>query len=51
MKPHDAFVAVAPPVATVTLGSINEMLGFLGGTVSLAYLIWKWRREACPKKD
>ena len=53
IKPADAVAALTPPVATVTAGQINSGLGVVTGIVSLAYLLWRWRRDylAAQKED
>ena len=45
IKPADAVAAVTPPVATITMSQVNAYLGFVTGIVSLAYLLWRWRRD------
>jgi hypothetical protein len=35
-----------PPVASLTLGHLNSLVGIVGGLLGIAYLIWKWCREA-----
>jgi len=45
-KPSDVIAATAPLVGTVTLGQINEIVGIVGGLLGMAYLIWRWRRDA-----
>lgn len=50
IKPADAVAALTPPVATVTAGQINSGLGVVTGIVSLAYLLWRWRRDFLAAK-
>lgn len=45
IKPADAIAAITPPVATVTAGQINSVLGIVTGLASLGFLFWRWHRE------
>ena len=45
IKPADAVAAITPPVATVTAGQINSLLGIATGIASLAFIFWRWHRE------
>lgn len=48
-KHSDIAVAALPFVGTVTLGAINDLIGIATGLTGIAYLLWKWRREAKQK--
>lgn len=41
----DLLIASIPTVTSTALGSINQVVGILGGLLGIAYLLWKWRRE------
>ena len=45
-KPSDVIAATVPLLGTVTLGQINDLVGIAGGMLGMAYLIWRWRRDA-----
>ena len=45
IKPANAVAAITPPVATVTAGQINSLLGIGPGLASRAFLFWRWHRE------
>jgi hypothetical protein len=42
----DILVAAIPTTASFTLSQINSVIGIIGGLIGIAYLIWKWRKEA-----
>lgn len=42
----DILVAAIPTTASFTLSQINSLVGIIGGLIGIAYLIWKWRKEA-----
>lgn len=42
----DILVAAIPTTASFTLSQINNLVGIIGGLIGIAYLIWKWRKEA-----
>lgn len=49
MPPHitkDLAVAAIPTTATITLSQVNQLFGIIGGALGIAYLIWKWNKEA-----
>jgi hypothetical protein len=48
-KPSDLIAASLPFVGTVTFSAINDVIGIIAGIVGIAYLAWKWRREAKQK--
>ena len=45
-KPSDVIAATIPVLSTVTLGQINDLVGIAGGMIGMAYLIWRWHRDA-----
>ena len=42
----DILTAAVPTAASLTLSQINNVVGILGGLIGIAYLVWKWRKEA-----
>lgn len=46
MKSSDIASAFIPPVAALSLGQINSIVGICGGLLGIAYLLWKWRKES-----
>ena len=42
----DILVAATPTAASLTLSQINSLVGIIGGLIGIAYLIWKWNKEA-----
>lgn len=49
MNPRDLIHATVPTVATITLSQVNDILGTIGAVLGIAYLLWKWMREAREK--
>jgi hypothetical protein len=47
--PKDILTASIPTAATLTLSQIHLVVGIIGGILGIAYLVWKWRREANRK--
>ena len=45
-KPSDVIAATVPLLGTVTLGQINDLVGIAGGMLGMAYLAWRWHRDA-----
>lgn len=43
---RDFATAGVPAVASLTLSQVNSLIGIAGGLLGIAYLIWKWKREA-----
>lgn len=41
----DLISAAVPVTASLTLSQINSIIGIIGGTLGIAYLVWKWIRE------
>jgi hypothetical protein len=50
VTPRDMVAAAAPATATLTLSTINEVLGLFSGVLGIAFLLWKWRREIVQQK-
>ena len=42
----DILTAALPTAASLTLSQINNLVGIIGGLLGIAFLIWKWRKEA-----
>ena len=42
----DLVIASIPTVSATALGQINQVLGIIGTLLGIAYLVWKWSREA-----
>ena len=42
----DILTAAIPTTASFTLSQINSVVGIIGGLIGIAYLIWKWKKEA-----
>jgi hypothetical protein len=49
MKPADFIAATAPAISATILGQINDLIGIVAGILGIAYLLWRWRREAQDK--
>lgn len=45
-RTSDIIAASAAPAAGLTLSHVNGVLTTVSITLGIAYLIWKWRREA-----
>lgn len=50
LTPTDIAIASMPPAAAITLGQVNSIIGIIGGLMGIAYLVWKWRKEAVGRK-
>ena len=46
IAPADLFAAATPPAVGLTLAELNSLLGCISLALGIAYLLWKWRREA-----
>ena len=46
LKTGDLIAAGTPSVAFLTLSQWNQLLGIIGTLLGIAYLVWKWRKEA-----
>ena len=42
--------AATPTIAMVSLSQVNEVAALVGTLLGIAFLLWRWRREA-QKKD
>jgi len=51
LKTGDYIAASIPLMANLTLGDWNALLGVIGTLLGIAYLLWRWRREAQNKND
>ena len=38
--------AATPAAAMVTLSQVNEVAALVGTLLGIAFLLWRWRREA-----
>ena len=38
--------AATPAAAMISLSQINEVAGLIGTLLGIAFLLWRWRREA-----
>ena len=45
----DILTAATPIIAMLSLGQINEIAALIGSVLGIAFLIWRWRREARVK--
>ncbi|EIP96820.1 hypothetical protein OpiT1DRAFT_01245 [Opitutaceae bacterium TAV1] len=45
-KLADCIAAAAPATASLTLDHVNGIIAAVGGLLGIAYLLWKWSREA-----
>ena len=45
-----ALTAATPAAAMVSLSQVNEVAALVGTLLGIAFLLWRWRREA-QKKD
>lgn len=50
VTPRDIVAAAAPATATLTLSTVNEVLGLCSGLLGIAFLLWKWRRELTERR-
>ncbi|RRJ96716.1 hypothetical protein Ga0100231_023310 [Opitutaceae bacterium TAV4] len=46
IKLADYIAAAVPVLASITLDHLNGVIAAIGGLLGIAYLLWKWRREA-----
>ena len=38
--------AATPAAAMISMSQINEVAGLVGTLLGIAFLLWRWRREA-----
>lgn len=41
-----ALTAATPAAAMVSLSQVNEVAALVGTLLGIAFLLWRWRREA-----
>jgi hypothetical protein len=41
--------AATPAAAMVSLSQVNEVAALVGTLLGIAFLLWRWRREAAKK--
>ena len=46
LQAKDYIVAGTPVAASITLSQVNQVAALVGTLLGIAYLLWKWRREA-----
>lgn len=46
LKPGDILAAAAPTVSATVVAQANQIVGMIGSLLGIAYLLWRWRREA-----
>ena len=46
LKPGDIIAAAAPTVSATLVAQANQIVGMIGSLLGIAYLLWRWRREA-----
>lgn len=51
IKPGDIIAAAAPTVSATLVAQANQIVGMIGSLLGIAYLLWRWRREARGGKD
>ena len=42
--------AATPTIAMISLSQVNEVAALIGSLLGIAFLLWRWRREA-KRKD
>lgn len=50
LKPGDIIAAAAPTVSATLVAQANQIVGMIGSLLGIAYLLWRWRREARGSK-
>ena len=46
LQAKDYIVAGTPVAASITLSQVNQVAALVGTILGIAYLLWKWWREA-----
>ena len=41
--------AATPTIAMISLSQVNEVAALVGSLLGIAFLLWRWRREAKEK--
>ena len=49
LKPADIIAAAVPTVSATVVAQANQIVGMIGSLLGIAYLLWRWRREARAK--
>jgi hypothetical protein len=49
LKPADIIAAAVPTVSATLIAQANQIFGLIGSLLGIAYLLWRWRREARAK--
>jgi hypothetical protein len=49
LKPADIIAAAVPTVSATVVAQANQIIGMIGSLLGIAYLLWRWRREARAK--
>jgi hypothetical protein len=49
LKPADVMAASVPTVSATLVAQANQWAGLIGSLLGIAYLLWRWRREARDK--
>lgn len=50
LKPADILAASMPTVSATLVAQANQWAGLIGSLLGIAYLLWRWRREANQDK-
>ncbi len=49
LKPADIIAAAVPTVSATVVAQANQIVRMIGSLLGIAYLLWRWRREARAK--
>lgn len=49
LRPADILAAAVPTVSATVVAQANQWAGLVGSLLGIAYLLWRWRREAQGK--
>lgn len=49
LKPADIIAAAVPTISATLVAQANQIVGMIGSLLGIAYLLWRWRREARAK--
>lgn len=50
IKPADVLAAALPTIGGLTLSQWNTVASLVGTLLGIAYLLWKWRKDAKSKE-